>query len=68
MKKDINLLSHREGLGEWLNENDLTGHGAEIGCARVQRTRARTLAEHRVAGRRTLRLLRAAREEYGAGE
>jgi|688.fasta_scaffold70176_8 hypothetical protein len=33
MKKDINLLSHREGLGEWLNENDLTGHGAEIGCA-----------------------------------
>ena len=42
--------------------------GAEIGCARVQRTCARTLAEDRVAGRRTLRLLRAAREQDGAGE
>ncbi len=46
---------------------DETG-GAEIGCARVQRSRTRTLTEHRVAGRRTLRLLRAAREQDGAGK
>lgn len=33
MKLDIYGISHREQLGYWLNEMQLLGSGAEIGCA-----------------------------------
>lgn len=33
MNPDIYSLTHRESFGYWLNENNIIGSGAEIGCA-----------------------------------